>query len=127
MIRKNSGIKKQIEKAIKQICGAINAIRKWHTVFDTLNNEIHFHRDHVPHGLILISEFYYIGDWDDIKSKIFKAMEKDKIFLHLMDLHEFTKLTLPFGDKPELFDYNLMERVKSSIENNTLFIKGRLK
>lgn len=127
MDRKNKGVKKQIAKAIKQISGAISSIRKGYTITDNLKNEIYFQRDHVPHGLILISEFYPIGDWDDIKFAIFNAMAKEKMFLNLLDLREFTKLTLPFKDKPELFDYNLMERAKASMENNTIFIKGKLK
>ena len=120
-----SGIQKQAEKAIKQLIGAAKAFKCGDSLFDDKGNEIIVDRSHPPHCIILITELMFSGNWDHIINNMIEAMEETGAFFHLLDLREFTILLKKTSGKPEVIDYNLMQRCKLFTDKKSVFIRAR--
>lgn len=60
--RRLAGIKKQVEKAIKQLVGAVNAFKHKNNLYDIKGNEITVNRNIPPHCIIMITELMTCGD-----------------------------------------------------------------
>lgn len=123
--RRATLIKKQSKKAISQLIGASKAIKRGELVFSKSGEKIPLVTDKPLHCIVLITEFPHNGDWSDIKSKLFSAMSDTGDFFHILDLQELIVLLKCSSGDAKLLDYNLMERCKASIENDSLYIRCR--
>lgn len=119
-----AGIQKQAEKAIKQLIGAANAFKRGAPLFDAKGNEICVDRSIPPHCIVLITELMASGDWDSITKQLLGAIEETGALFHLLDLREFITLLKQSSGKPELIDYNLVERCKFFCQKKSVFIRG---
>ncbi len=123
--RRLAGIKKQVEKAIKQLVGAVNAFKHGNNLYDDKGNEIIVNRNIPPHCIIMITELMTCGNWDGITEQLLDAMKQTDAFFHLLDLREFISLLKQSSGNPLLIDYNLIERCKLFIKEKSVFIRGR--
>jgi len=123
IVKRIEGIQKQIKKALKQLIGAKKVIQENTPIYDSKGNVIIFRRDIIPHCIVLVSNIYPFGDWNDIIKDSFEKIIKEKVCINIMDLSELLRmLKICRGDFIK-FDYSLMERTKAFIEHKTLFLK----
>jgi hypothetical protein len=122
-------LKKHIKKAIDQLVGAKKVIERQEKVFDIhTKKEIPvIHTDNPIHCIILVENIYPFGNWKDIVNIICQTINKEEIFLNILDLTEYIKLIKYSKSKIELIDYNLMMRCKLFVETKNIFIKGKQK
>jgi hypothetical protein len=121
MERKVAGLQKQICKAVNQLVGGMKKIAENTPIYDTNSNEILFKKTIVPHGIILISEFFPFGKWTEIFLIVCEAMVESNSMIHVMDMIEFMQFVgYAQGDKDK-FDYFLVQRVNNFVKNPTLF------
>jgi hypothetical protein len=122
MERKVAGLKKQINKAIDQLVGAMKKVADNTPISDDEGNQVQFNRKLVPHGIILISEFLQFGEWDEIITSILKAMIESHSMIHVMDMREFMQfIGHAQGDK-DRFDHFLVERATHFAQKPTMFV-----
>ena len=122
--RRVKGIKDQVNKGIKQLVGAVKSLKSGDVLFDINGSQIIIDRSIPPHCIILITELMPFGDWNDITNQLIDAAKKTGAFFHLLDFSEFITLLKQSSGKPELIDYNLMNRFKLFLEKKSVFIKG---
>ena len=77
-----------------------------------------------PHCIVLITELMTSGNWDSITKQLLDAIEETGALFHLLDLREFITLLKQSSGKPELIDYNLVERCKFFCQKQSVFIRG---
>ncbi len=127
MDRKIAGVQKQIRKGINQLVGASKVLHRNEDIYDAKCNEIILDRNIVPHCVVLVSDLFPIGEWDQIELVIFNTMIKDNVLLNIMDLKEFLKYVKVSGGNAKLFDYNLIKRAELFMKTNNIHIESRLK
>ncbi len=125
--RKVANIKKQIKTGIKQLVGAKKNFDNDVDVYDCNSNIIQFNKNIIPHCIVLVSELLAFGDWREIVNEIINVMTNENIFLHVLDLLEFMKYIKMSVGKKEYFDYYLMQRAMSFIENENIFLVATMK
>lgn len=124
--RRTKGVQKQIEKAIVQLKGASNALKRGDRIFDQTGKELKVVRDKPPHCIVLITELMHWGDWGKIESQLIEAMKSTGAFFQILDLREFIVLLKASSGNAMLLDYNLMERCKSFIQQGTVHIRSEI-
>lgn len=122
--RKITGVQKQVNKAIHQLIGASKAYSRGDAIFDIDGEKLLIDRVQPPHCIVLITELMHCGDWSEIEALLFEAMHVTGSFFHLLDLREFIALLKGSSGKPELVDYNLMQRCKLCIEGRSIFVRS---
>lgn len=122
--RRLAGIKKQAEKAIKQLVGAANAFKHKNNLYDIKGNEITVNRNIPPHCIIMITELMTCGNWNDVSKQLLDAMKQTGAFFHLLDLREFITLLKHSSGNPLLIDYNLIKRCELFVKEKSVFIRG---
>lgn len=129
MDRKVKGLQKQIEKGIKQIVGTHKNISENEHIYTKSGEKIEFNRNLPPCGIVLVSELLPFGKWDHLLQKLLTVMSESGIMIHIMDMNELMQFVGHSKNDKDLFDYYLMERMQSFVENpsilrETKFIKG---
>lgn len=119
-----SNIQKQVKKAIKQLTGAAKAFLRKDTIYDNSGNKVLIDRSQPPHCIILITEFINNGDWREIQQQLSEAFISTGAFFNVLDLRELVTIVKQSSGKPEIIDYNLMQRCKVCMENQEIFIRG---
>jgi hypothetical protein len=131
--RKVANVKKQILKAIKQLIGANKNIKRNLPVISKSGKEIKIDSSLIPHCIVLVSELIPFGDWEEIEKEIMLAMMNEKMYLHVMDYHEFMKYVKASMGSKERLDYHLIGRAESFVEHGgqihmkTRFVKEEKK
>lgn len=120
-----SNIQKQVKKAIKQLSGAAKAFMHKATIYDNDGNELSIDRSQPPHCIILITEFLHSGDWREIQQQIYETFTSTGAFFNVLDLRELMTIIKQSSGRPEIIDYNLMQRCKMCMENHEIFIRGK--
>ncbi|MGZ3931934.1 MAG: hypothetical protein ACXVP0_11315 [Bacteroidia bacterium] len=123
MIKKVATLQKHIKKGIKQLVGAKRSLDKGIEIYDNNNRLVEFDKTLVPHCVVLVSELLPFGDWTEIQGKINEASKKNKIYLHVLGLMEFTVLLKGCQGRKEYLDYFLMHRFEKYIEHKSLFLE----
>jgi len=123
--RKIKGIKKQMKKGIRQLVGAVKAIQRGDRIMDKTGHELEFDRSVVPHCIVLASEIFHSGDWSDVQDELLDAAAETGALFNALDVQEFTALLKGSSGKPELLDYNLMERFKLFVKSGSIHIRSR--
>lgn len=124
--RRTKGVQKQVNKAISQLVGASRALMRGERVFDAEGIELDIVRDKPAHCIVLITELMHWGNWSDIEMKLIKAMKSTGSYFNLLDFTEFILLLKGSLGKPHLLDYNLIERCKTFIKNDSIHIRSRM-
>jgi hypothetical protein len=123
MGRKVANLKRHIAKAIRQLVGATKSITSNLPIYSQDKNEILFNRTLLLHGIVLVSDLLPFGNWDETIKALSEAMPKSKIYIHVMDMSEFARfIGYSKGDKNK-FDYFLIKRIESFVENPSLAIR----
>ncbi len=117
-------IQNQVKKAIKQMTGATKLFLEGNEIYSDNNEKININRNQPPHCIILITEFIHEGDWGEVEDLLFNAINETGAMFHIIDFNEFVELLKASSGKPEIIDYNLMQRWKCLMENHSIHIKG---
>lgn len=123
--RRTKSVQKQTKKAITQLVGASKAAKRNEKIFDSSGNDIRVIREKPFHCIVLLTELMHEGDWADIVKQLREAIFVTGDFFHILDLQELVMLLKISKGRPELLDYNLMERCKRFIEKETVHIRSR--
>jgi hypothetical protein len=124
--KRTNSVQKQVKKAIAQLVGASTKLAKGNLIFiNDGKTEICVERDKPPHSIIIITELMHFGDWSEIEKLLTQSINETKAFFNLMDLREFISLLKSSPGKPELIDYNLMERCKFFLKHKSVFIRSQ--
>lgn len=121
--RRIKGVQKQVKKAIGQLVGSHNALKRGDIISDVNGTELDVDRKIPPHCIILITELIHSGDWTKIENELFHAISSTGAFFHLLDFRELISLLKTSSGKPELLDYNLMKRFKSFSECKSVHMR----
>ena len=124
--RRIKGVQKQVKKAIGQLVGSCKALKRGDNIFDAIGTELNVEREKPPHCIILITEMLHSGDWTEIENGLIKAMKSTGAFFHLLDFRELIVLLKGSSGKPELLDYNLMERCRSFVQCKSVHIRSQV-
>lgn len=124
MDRKVLSTQKHIKKAINQLVGAIENMKRGTEFYDSKGNPILFNRNLVPHCIVLVAELFHFGEWKEIEIQIMKTMIDKGIFLHVFDLRELVSLLKISKGRKEYFDYHLMKRAEKFVEVESIHIRS---
>jgi hypothetical protein len=122
MDRKVIGLQKQIDKAIKQLMGAVRMIKSRSPIFDNVGKEIAFNKELIPHCIVLVSELLPFGDWAETERKMMQAMVDNRVYLNVLDLREFMQYVGISRESKNKFDYFLMDRANQFVEHETIHL-----
>jgi hypothetical protein len=120
MERKVLGLQKQIKKAIKQLTGAARKIADSMPIYNKDGHEFLFNKTLLPHGIVLVSDLFPFGEWDELIGIMANAMIEHNIYIHIMDLKEFMRfIGYSKGDRNQ-FDYFLVQRIEHFVKNPSI-------
>lgn len=128
MERKVLTIQKHIRKAISQLVGASKEIKRGESIFNyESKNEINYEKEiHYIHCIILISDIYPFGDWSHIIDEIINTINKENIFLNILDLKELIKFIKFSSGKIYILDKFLKQRCEIVCKTRDPFIVAKL-
>jgi hypothetical protein len=126
MGKKVSALKKHIKKAIKQLIGAKNNILRGTEIFNSKSETIVFDRTIIPHCIVVVSELLPFGDWSDIENQMLSVIDKEKIFLNIMDFREFMNIVKHCAGSKEYFDFYLMKRLEGFIKTRNIHLRSKI-
>ena len=128
---------KHIEKAIKQLKGAVRQLKFGTSIYSTSGNEISVEREKPAHCLIVVSELMLVPKTNIIGLEVMKNfMVSTQAYIHLVDPSELMRIVQAADiissssskvSKIEAFDFYLLERAKMAMEKETLNIGVVLK
>jgi hypothetical protein len=105
--RRAASVTKDIEKALKQLVGAMNKIRSDAPLFtaDGRPLAIPNRKESLANAIVLLSEMYAFVDWTKIAADVIAASESEsrKALFHVMDLRELSALTARCPDSWTFF------------------------
>ena len=105
--------------------GATKAFMKETEIYTSNDEKIDVNRFQPPHCIILITEFIHEGDWSEVENLLFNAINETGAMFNIMDLGEFIELLKASYGRPEIVDYNLMQRFRCLMEKHSIHVKGR--
>lgn len=129
MQRKVKSLKKHVDKALKQLAGAVKQIRK-NRVVDSADREITFSSDQklVPHALVVVSEILPFGEWSRQAEEALRLSEENHALFQIIGISELMKIVVasshPNYDletKIRAFDYYLSERFDGFVKSRSIF------
>lgn len=122
--RRAKNIESQINKALKQLCGAIRVIKNDQKIVSKAGGEISFERQIIPHGIVVISEMSPFVNWEEITSTLIDMALESSSMLHIIDLVELRNL-IGYSSSAYHFDYYLMQRFESVVNKENAFVRAR--
>lgn len=119
-----TNIHKNIDKAIKQLRGAVKSVNTKQKVYTSENNliDLTLNNDIPNHCIVLISEMRHELDWDKLYQEIIGFGAEESGLLHILDLTELFKL-LFLSKTPEAFNRSLVNRWKIVYEHQTPLVR----
>lgn len=124
MNRKVLSLQKHIKKGINQLIGATENMKQGTKFYDSKGEPIVFDRNIVPHCIVLVSEIFDFGHWNEIENLIMKVMIEKEIYLHVFDLRELVSLLKISRGRKEYFDYLLMKRAEKYVNIQRIHIRS---
>jgi len=128
-----SDVSRHIDKAVAQLRGAIRALKRGLPVFDKSGTQLEVDRSQPMHAIVLVPDFDLIQDQNRYDKKyIADFMEATGGFLHFLDIAEMLRVVQAAqmisrrGTKTTplmAFDYYLIERVKKTLEADSLVVE----
>ena len=95
--RRASTIEKDVQKALRQLKGAIRRIRAGDPIYDLQQHTISIPHcsDATVYALIVISEMNPFVDWSEVARSILEASDEwEKTFFYVLDLQELQRLAI---------------------------------
>ena len=127
--RRAATVTKHVEKALRQLNGALRSIRSDSLVYDTDRQPITLPgRETLPaHAIVVLSEMYAFLDWRLIARKVIASSENDrsKAFFHVVDLSELSYLTKISKDGAAFNNY-LIQRWLSVKLKGTAYVRAKV-
>jgi hypothetical protein len=123
-------------KAIGQLTGAINNIKRGYNIFDPEGNAVAIERNEPAHGVILVPDLSLLAAFTDFKALAIQFMEKTGGFIHVLDIAELLRVVQAAEKLASLgktttpmmaFDYYLIERAKYSERQDTPYFQVLLR
>lgn len=128
--RRSASTEKQVERALKQLIGAIRHIRAGDHIFDCNGTTILVPSPDTSliHAIVLVSELYPFADWKKIGTNIARISENDKYraLFHVLDLQELQQLVAS-SRSPKVFHNYLLLRWFMVKTKGTAYVRGRSK
>ena len=127
--RRAATVRKQFDKALRQLRGALVALRSDGSIRDDGEPIVIPHRRIAPaHAIVLLSHMYSFVDWRAIAAEILAVSEDEryKALFHVMDLQEFVYLAERSIDS-EQFSGFLMQRWLSVKERGTVYGRAKMR
>ncbi|HZZ42774.1 MAG TPA: hypothetical protein VFE58_07540 [Tepidisphaeraceae bacterium] len=126
--RRAKTVKKQIDKGIDQLVGAIKNLDAGLPLFTKKGQplEIPLVSASSRHGIVMISEMLPSLDWEKIGSQLLAASKKTGAMLHVLDLRELRVLVGISRDMPEMLLEYLTYRFKVMSERKHAMLRMRL-
>ena len=122
--RRAKNIESQIEKALRQLCGAIRVIRSNQKVVSKSGSELSFDRQIVPHGIVVISEMLPFIKCREVTYALIEAAKESSSMLHIIDLGELWNL-VSYSSSVYHFDYCLMQRFEAVVNTENAFVRTK--
>ncbi len=123
--RRVKGTQKQAKTAVEQLVGASKALKRGERVSDQHGQTLTPVLDQPLHCIVLLTELTHEGDWSKLETQLRQAMIETGDFFHVLDLRELITLLKTSSGKPELLDYNLIQRCKRFADSRTIHIRSR--
>jgi hypothetical protein len=123
--RRVKNLQKQVRTGIKQLKGAVRAIRAGKKITTNVGTKIELDREIVPHAVVVVSELLHFGNWNEIVVDIIDTAKESNILIHVLDLRELT-LLVAASRESNLFDYQLMERFKHFVSFKSIHLRGEM-
>lgn len=124
-LRRAKNIETHIRKALKQLVGAIRALRQNRQITTSEGQEIAFDRKILPHAIVLISEMHHMADWKTITREMFAASLQTKTIFHIIDLRELVTLVTR-SPTVNHFDDHLMKRAEKVTNAGNAFLRANI-
>lgn len=144
--RRALSIQKNVQRAVKQLAGAVRTLRRGRTILRSdgvplrgrLPDEnaqvealealdLSKRAKNVGHAIAIVSELHQAVDWKMIGLELAKATSKFKFLFHVMDLSELLHLVAGAKGSPAVFESHLIHRWEAMVTNRTALIRVRFK
>lgn len=125
--RRAKNIEKQVRKGLKQIGGALRAIRAGAPITTRVGDAVAFPTPKITewHGIVMVSELLPCVDWEAVAEKVLAAAETGA-HVHVLDLQELRVLVGVSGDDPIRFRDHLRRRFEILREHRSALIRTRI-
>jgi hypothetical protein len=123
--RRVKGTQKQAKTAVEQLIGASKALKRGEKITDQRGKTLTPVLGQPLHCIVLVTELMHEGDWSELEARLLQAMIETGDFFHVLDLRELVILLKASSGKPELLDYNLMQRCERFVDTGTIHIRSR--
>lgn len=123
--RRVKGTQKQAKTAVEQLIGASKALKRGEKITDQRGKTLTPVLGQPLHCIVLLTELMHEGDWSELEARLLQAMIETGDFFHVLDLRELVILLKASSGKPELLDYNLMQRCERFVDTGTIHIRSR--
>jgi hypothetical protein len=110
--RRKAAVTKDIEKGLRQLAGALRAIRSGSPIFDSAGNKLAIPPGQKArvHAIVLVSEMYSFVDWRAVAAAVNEASEKGyRTLFHVFDIQELAHIVTTYKDA-EGFNNSLIQR-----------------
>lgn len=124
--RRAKNVKKQIDRGVDQVLGAIRNIAAGLTLTSQKGALISFPTDMswLRHGIIMVSDLHPFVDWEDVAADLLSESIQANVALHVLDLHELRKL-VSVSDSPVQFMVHLVHRFQTMARCKSAYIRTR--
>lgn len=123
-LRRANSSMRQVKKAIKQLVGASNAIKKKaRPVTDTQGKQIEINLEYPFHCIVLITEMIHDGDWGEVEKQLKNAIVDTENFFHILDLEELIVILKHCKGSSDDFDHQLMGRGMEFLESGSIHLR----
>ncbi len=125
--RKTSLIQRDIRKGLKQLKGAFRNLKTGSPIVDKKGAaiEIPLTPDTIVHGIVLVSDMFPFGDWEQVALDIRRySSVREQLLLHVMDLADLQRASLLMPE-PLAFCLYLMDRFNVVLQHNTALVRPR--
>lgn len=125
--RRIKSIEKDINKALRQLSGAVRQIRSDNPIFDKGGNEITISNrsNSILHAIVLLSEINPFIDRGKIAYDILNYSQiQESIFFHVLDLEEIHQLAIN-TKTPGIFASNLMVRWMATMQRKDILVRAK--
>lgn len=124
--RRIRGAIKHVKKALRQLEGAIKAIKREDVITNKENppESVLVDPQKNIHLIVVISEFIQSDEWQEIISKMESLSLIHNAYFHVIDLPEFIN-TIKLSMSPNIsFEISLVQRFTAMIKHRNMYIRG---
>lgn len=125
--RRKAAVTKDIDKGLRQLAGALRAIRSGCSIFESAGSKLAIPNGQktLAHAIVLVSEMYSFVDWRGVASAVNEASEKGyRALFHVFDIQELGHIVSTSKDAQGFNNY-LIQRFAWVRYTGTAFGRSR--